>query len=163
MFNHCKQHFLVKADRRSQGTRFRRLGVAKGESSGPRWIEMPSVPDNVGTPIEPGQNYHDLGVRYPDAPVSRGMGDAIVHRAVLDDITGVPMVMDWVSDGDLVIVEMSRLLGRELELQTAVERIRSFVEGDLSGEVVRLGDSRLLLLPVNFESTRKSDDRPMYL
>ena len=73
------------------------------------------------------------------------------------------MVMDWVSDGDLVIVEMSRLLGRELELQTAVERIRSFVEDDLSGEVVRLGDSRLLLLPVNFESTRKSDDQPMYL
>ena len=73
------------------------------------------------------------------------------------------MVMDWVSDGDLVIVEMSRLLGRELELQTAVERIRSFVEEDLSGEVVRLGDSRLLLLPMNFESTRKSDDRPMYL
>jgi len=137
--------------------------VAKGEGGGPRWIEMPSVPDDVGTPIEPGQNYHDLGVRYPDAPVSRGTGDAIVHRAVLDDITGVPLVMDWVSDGDLVIVEMSRLLGRELELQTAVERIRSFVEDDLSGEVVRLGDSRLLLLPVNFESTRKSDDRPMYL
>ena len=137
--------------------------MAKGEGGGPRWIEMPSVPDDVGTAIEPGQDYHDLGVRYPDAPVSRGTGDAIVHRAVLDDITGVPLVMDWVSDGDLVIVEMSRLLGRELELQTAVERIRSFVEDDLSGEVVRLGDSRLLLLPVNFESTRKSDDRPMYL
>ncbi len=91
------------------------------------------------------------------------MGDAIVHRAVLDDITGVPMVMDWVSDGDLVIVEMSRLLSRELELQTAVERIRCFVEDDLSGEVVRLGDSRLLLLPVNFKSTRKSEDRPLYL
>jgi len=158
-----KPLFLASADRRSQGTWFRRLGVAKDEDRGPRWIEMPSVPEDTGTAVEPGQDYHDLGVRYPDAPVSRGVGDAIVHRAVLDDITGVPMVMDWVSDGDLVIVEMSRLLSRELELQTAVERIRCFVEDDLSGEVVRLGDSRLLLLPVNFKSTRKSEDRPLYL
>ncbi len=62
--------------------------------------------------------------------------------------------MDWVSDGDLVIVEMSNLLTRELELQTTVERIRDFVEEDISGEVVRLGDSRLLLLPNDFESVK---------
>ena len=86
----------------------------------------------------------------------------MVHRAVLDDITGVPMVMDWVSDGDLVIVEMSRMLGRELELQTAVERLRIFVEDDLCGEVVRLGDTRLMLLPPLFESTRRSEGQTTY-
>jgi len=136
--------------------------MARGEADGPHWIEMPSIPDEAGMAIEPGENYHDLADRYPDAPVSRGTGDAIVHRAVLDDITGVPMVMDWVSDGDLVIVEMSRMLSRELELQTAVERLRIFVEDDLCGEVVRLGNSRLLLLPSNFESTRKSEGTSMY-
>lgn len=137
--------------------------MAKDEAREPRWIEMPSIPDEAGMVMEPGQNYHDLADRYPNAPVSRGTGDAIVHRAVLDDITGVTMVMDWVSDGDLVIVEMSRLLSRELELQTAVERLRGFIEDDLCGEVVRLGDSRLLLLPPDFESIRKSDGASMYI
>ena len=108
---------------------------------------MPSIPDEAGMAMEPGENYHDLADRYPDAPVSRGTGDAIVHR---------------VSDGDLVIVEMSRMLSRELELQTAVEKLRGFVEDDLCGEVVRLGDSRLLLLPSDFESTRKSEGTSMY-
>ena len=126
--------------------------MARDDVGGPRWIEMPSINDDSGFNMEPGQNYHDLGERYPDAPVPRGMRDAIVHRAVLDDITGVSKVMDWVSDGDLVIVEMSNLLTRELELQTTVERIRDFVEDDISGEVVRLGDTRLLLLPNDFES-----------
>ena len=128
--------------------------MAREDGSEPRWIEMPSVNDAPGYDLEPGQNYHDLGERYPDAPVPRGIKDAIVHRAVLDDITGVSKVMDWVSDGDLVIVEMSNLLTRELELQTTVERIRDFVEDDISGEVVRLGDSRLLLLPNDFESVK---------
>ena len=140
-----------------------RADMAKDEVRGPRWIEMPSIPDDEGMVMEPGQNYHDLADRYPNAPVSRGVGDAIVHRAVLDDITGVTMVMDWVSDGDLVIVEMSRLLSRELELQTAVERLRGFIEDDLCGEVVRLGDSRLLLLPSDFESIQKSEGASMYI
>ena len=134
--------------------------MPRDDSSEPRWIEMPSVNDAPGYDLEPGQNYHDLGERYPDAPVPRGIRDAIVHRASLDDITGVSKVMDWVSDGDLVIVEMSNLLARELELQTAVERIRDFVEEDISGEVVRLGDTRLLLLPNDFESVKGPERGP---
>ena len=128
--------------------------MAREDVGEPRRIEMPSINDDSGFHLEPGQNYHDLGEQYPDAPVPRGMRDAIVHRAVLDDITGVSKVMDWVSDGDLVIVEMSNLLTRELELQTTVERIRDFVEDDISGEVVSLGDTRLLLLPNDFESVK---------
>jgi len=136
--------------------------MAKAGSSEPRWIEMPSVPNDSVAIMEPGQDYHDLADRYPAAPVPRGTSDAVIHRAMLDDITGVPMVMDWVSDGDLVIVEMSRMLGRELELQTAVERLRGFIEDDLCGEVVRLGDTRLLLLPSEFESTRRSEGQSTY-
>ena len=34
------------------------------------------------------------------------------HRAVLEDVTGISQIMDWVSDGDIVIIEMSiRCLG----------------------------------------------------
>ena len=147
-------------NRRSQDNVQWRLDMAKEDRGEPRWIEMPSVNDAPGYDLEPGQKYHDPGERYPDAPVPRGIRDAIVHRAVLDDITGVSRVMDWVSDGDLVIVEMSNLLTRELELQTAVERIRDFVEDDISGEVVRLGDSRLLLLPNDFESVKGPEKGP---
>ena len=136
--------------------------MAKRGTNEPRWIEMPSVPNDSGVAMEPGQDYHDLADRYPDAPVPRGADDAVVHRAVLDDITGVPMVMDWISDGDLVIVEMSRMLSRELELQTAVERRRGCGEDDLCGEGVRLGDTRLLLLPSEFESTRRSEGQSAY-
>ena len=138
------------------------MAMAKAGSDEPRWIEMPSVPNDSGMVMEPGQDYHDLADRYPDAPVPRGVSDAVVHRAVLDDITGVSMVMDWVSDGDLVIIEMSRMLSRELELQTAIEKLRGFVEDDLCGEVVRLGDTRLLLLPSEFESTRRSEEQSTY-
>ncbi len=126
--------------------------MAKESRSEPRWIEMPSLPGQASSPaIDPGQDYHDLGELYADAPVSRGAGDVIVHRAVLDDITGIPKILDWLSDGDIVILEMSRLLGVETELRMAVDDIQSFVEKDLVGEVIRLGQSRLLLLPKTFE------------
>ena len=62
--------------------------------------------------------------------------------------------MNWVANGDLVIVEMTGLLEREIELHMAVDNIQYFVEKDLSGQVVRLGHSRLLLLPPSFESAR---------
>lgn len=125
--------------------------MAKGNRQEPKWIEMPSLP-NQSTPIsiDPGQDYHDLGEIFPDAPVARGVGDVIVHRAVLDDITGIPTILDWLSDGDIVILEMSRLLSVETELRMAVERIQNFVESDMAGEVIRLGTSRLLLIPSTF-------------
>ena len=72
------------------------------------------------------------------------MGDVIVHRAILDDITGIPKLLDWLSDGDIVILEMSRLITVETELRIAVDRIQSFVESDLSGEVIRLGTSKIV-------------------
>ena len=125
--------------------------MAKPTRSEPKWIEMPSLPSQSrNSSMDPGQDYHDLGELYADAPVARGMGDVIVHRAILDDITGISKLLNWVSDGDIVILEMSRLITVETELRIAVDRIQSFVESHLSGEVIRLGTSRLLLLPSTF-------------
>ena len=77
------------------------VSMAKETRPEPRWIEMPSLPVQASTAtIEAGQDYHDLGELYADAPVARGVGDVIVHRAVLDDITGIPEILDWLSDGD---------------------------------------------------------------
>ena len=38
-------------------------------------------------------------------------------------------------------------MNRELELQTAIEKLNLFVETDLGGQIIRLTDTRLMLLP----------------
>ena len=121
---------------------------------GPKWVDMPSVADHNYGGVDAGESYHDLGMRFRDAPVPRTDSDVIVHRALLEDVTGINQLMDWVSDGDIVIVEMTGLMSREMELNLAVSKIQDFVEGDLSGHLVRLGNSRLLLLPPSFESVK---------
>ena len=87
--------------------------MAKPTRSEPKWIEMPSLPSKSGNlSMDPGQDYHDLGELYADAPVARGMGDVIVHRAILDDITGIPKLEDankagtkFSSDCTLILTE----------------------------------------------------------
>lgn len=135
-----------------KGNEQRHEVVAKEERDEPRWIEMPSLPNVRGAKsIDVGQDYHDLGELYVDAPVVRGEGDVIVRRAVLDDLTGIPQILDWISDGDIVILEMSRLIAVETELRIAVDRMQTFIENDLMGELVRIGQNRLLLLPASFD------------
>ena len=99
-----------------------------------------------------GQDYHDLGTSYPDAPVPRIVGDVVIRRSELDDLTGISELMNWISEGDMVIVKMGEIIKNDLELSVAVNKIQRFVEDDIAGEVVRLGDRRLLLLPSNFTS-----------
>ena len=77
----------------------------------------------------------------------------IVHRASLEDITGIPTIMNWVADGDIVIVEMSSIISREIELQTAVTKLQKFIEDDIKGSVLSLGHNRLLLLPSEYGSS----------
>jgi len=119
---------------------------------GPKWVEMPSISNEAFGKLEPGENYHDLGLKYPDAPVPRDNRDIIVHRAQLNDISGVSQLMDWVSEGDIAIVEMTEMMDRDMELKLSVGRIQDFIEADLRGQLVRLGNSRLLLLPPTFSS-----------
>ncbi len=121
---------------------------------GPRWVEMPSISDQSVGRIEAGESYHDLGLKFPDAPVPRMKNDVIVHRAILEDVTGIPELLNWVSDGDVVIVEMTGIMSRDMELRLAVGKIQDFIERDLNGQLVRLGNTRLLLLPPTFDSAR---------
>ncbi len=130
--------------------------MAKEESSEPKWIEMPSLPNNRDNSIEAEQDYHDLGERYSQAPVPLHSDDTIIHRATLEDITGISEIMNWISDGDIVIVEMSGMINREIELQTAVSKIQQFVETEMKGTVFGLGHNRLLLLPPNY-GAKKAD------
>lgn len=115
---------------------------------------MPSISDQSLGRIEAGESYHDLGLKFPDAPVPRMKSDVIVHRAILEDVTGIPELLNWISDGDVVIVEMTGIMSRDMELRLAVGKIQDFIERDLNGQLVRLGNTRLLLLPPTFDSAR---------
>ena len=128
--------------------------MGRGEEE-PRWIEMSDISNSNEGEIAPGENYHDLGTKYPNAPIPRENNDVIIRRCVLKDLTGVSTILNWISDGDLVIIEMSKLMKRETELHAAIKKIRDFVELDLCGSVLQLGKTRLLILPPVFETTEE--------
>ena len=128
--------------------------MGRGEE-GPRWIEMSEISNSNEREITPGENYHDLATKYPNAPIPIESDDVIIRRCVLKDLTGVPTILNWISDGDLVIIEMSKLMKRETELHAAIKKIRGFAELDLCGSVLQLGKSRLLILPPVFETTEE--------
>ncbi len=129
------------------------------ERGGPRWIDVPSLQRDHDSPT-PGEIYHDLGLRHPLAPVPRGVGDVLIHRALLHDLTGIDHLLDWLAQGDMVIVEMRRLMNRGTEFKEAIARLQTFIESDLGGEIVQLGDSRILLLPPSFRGVSGVEAEP---
>tara|TARA_B100001013_G_C24477610_1_gene389947 strand:- start:99 stop:512 length:414 start_codon:yes stop_codon:yes gene_type:complete len=120
------------------------------EEEEPRWLNVPSIEPGPLQSPDPGQVYHDLGSLYPDAPVQRHPQEVVIRRAVLHDVTGLEVLLDWAADGHVVIIELRRIIDREFELETAVEQLSNFVEGDLGGQLVQLGEERILLLPPGF-------------
>ena len=124
----------------------------------PRRLNLPSQEPAISTPSNTNSNrYHDMEKLYPNAPVPKVADGLVIHRAVLHDLTGVPQLLDWLADGEAAIVRMEKLMTRELELQTAIERLNTFVESDLGGQIIRLTDSRLMLLPPGCRGLRGVD------
>jgi len=124
------------------------------EGDAPRWMDMPSIAESQPEPIAPAQQYHDLGDLYPDAPVPMTRGEAIIHRAVLHDSNGIERLFDWVADGDVAIVELKRLIRREIEFANCIARLQELIEGDLGGSLVQVGEDRLVLLPADFAAVK---------
>ena len=124
------------------------------EGEAPRWMDMPSIAESQPEPVKPTQQYHDLGDLYPDAPIPMIRGEAIIHRAILHDISGIDSLFDWVSDGDVAIVELRRLIHREIEFANCITRLQELIEGDLGGTLVQVGDDRLILLPAGFAALK---------
>ena len=124
------------------------------EAEAPRWMDMPSIAESQPEPVKPTQLYHDLGDLYPDAPVPMIRGEAIIHRAILHDISGIDSLFDWVSDGDVAIVELRRLIHREIEFANCITRLQELIEGDLGGTLVQVGEDRLILLPAGFAALK---------
>jgi SepF-like predicted cell division protein (DUF552 family) len=111
-------------------------------------LNLPSEETTIPAANDQGNStYHDLEKMYPDAPVPKVVDGLVIHRATLHDLTGVLQLMDWIADGEAAIVRMEKLLNRKLELQTAIEKLNKFVENDLGGQIIRLTETRLMLLP----------------
>lgn len=117
-------------------------------TGGPRTFSMPSA---AGTPtprMPRGEvTYHNLGQLYRDAPVPLYEGEMVLHNSTLLDLTGCGQLMDWVSDGHGCVVEMKRMMKRTTEFNQALTMLYRFVEGDAQGQIIRITDTRLLLLP----------------
>ena len=113
-----------------------------------RSFEMPSSQDNtVKTTPKTKLVFHDLEKMYPNPPMKDETNGLVIHRAVLHDLTGIGQLMDWLSDDHGAIVEMGRLMKRDVEFTAALNRLNQFIEGDLGGQIIQITESRLMFLP----------------
>lgn len=118
------------------------------ESKPLRSFEMPSARGEVAkTTPNTKLIFHDMEKLYPNPPIKDGTNGLVIHRAVLHDLTGVGQLLDWLSDDHGAIVDMNRLMKREVEFAIAIDRLNQFVESDLGGQIIQITDSRLMLLP----------------
>ena len=120
----------------------------KEKSKSLNTFEMPSMSKNAKKNEVPSKLiFHNLGNKYPDPPITSNETGLVVHRAVLNDITGTSTLLDWLADGHASIVEMGRLIKRDTEFSTALDVLHTFIEGDLGGQIIQITDTRLMLLP----------------
>ncbi len=126
--------------------------------AGPRTFSMPSKRQISARPLpSTTTTYHDLGVLYPNAPVPLYEGEMVLHNSTLLDLTGCGTLMDWVAEGHGCIVEMKRMMKRKTEFNQALSMLNEFIEGDVHGQIIRITDTRLLLLPQGCRGIRGTD------
>ncbi len=136
---------LAKADKMLQESDLN--NSQKNDSSLNTFI-MPSMSNpKKENDVPSNKIYHNLGNKYPDPPITSTDTGLVVHRAVLNDITGTSTLLNWLADGHAAIVEMGRLIKRDTEFSAALDAMHTFIEGDLGGQIIQLTDTRLMLLP----------------
>lgn len=136
---------LAKADKMLQQNTNDETGI-KDQSL--NTFEMPSMSKSAKKNEVPSKLiFHNLGNKYPDPPITSNDTGLVVHRAVLNDMTGISTLLDWLADGHASIVEMGRLIKRDTEFSAALDQLHTFIEGDLGGQIIQITDTRLMLLP----------------
>lgn len=136
---------LAKADKMLQQNTHDEMGI-KDQSL--NTFEMPSMSKSTKKNEVPSKLiFHNLGNKYPDPPITSNDTGLVVHRAVLNDMTGISTLLDWLADGHASIVEMGRLIKRDTEFSAALDQLHTFIEGDLGGQIIQITDTRLMLLP----------------
>ena len=93
-----------------------------------------------------GSTFHDLGKLYPNAPIPDKDG-LILRNATIDDPNGLVDVMNWVSQGDIVILDVSPVIDYEDRLNQIINPLMALVENQIGGELLNFGRTRLLILP----------------
>ena len=128
------------------------------QEDGPRSFQMPSEHRHQVTPLpSTSVTYHDMGVLYPYAPVPLFEGEMVLHNATLVDITGCGALMDWVAEGHGCVVEMKRMMAQKTEFNLSLSTLTEFIEGDVKGQIIRITDTRLLLLPQGCRGIRGTE------
>lgn len=128
---------------------------SKEEMKPLRTFNMPSM-DQTQSQVTPVAEviYHDLGELYPNPPILDNGNGMVLHRAVLNDITGCGQLMDWVADDHAVIVEMNRLMKKTVEFNAALAHLNAFIDSDLGGQIIQMTETRLMLLPPGCRGVR---------
>lgn len=125
---------------------------------GPRRFQMPSEKrENIAPLPSTSTTYHDMGMLYPNAPVPLYEGEMVLHNATLVDLTGCGVLMDWVAEGHGCVVEMKRMMAQKTEFNLALSTLTEFIEGDAQGQIIRITDTRLLLLPQGCRGIRGTE------
>lgn len=136
---------LAKADKMLQQNTHDETGIKEQSLN---TFEMPSMSKSTKKNEVPSKLiFHNLGNKYPDPPITSNDTGLVVHRAVLNDMTGISTLLDWLADGHASIVEMGRLIKRDTEFSAALDQLHTFIEGDLGGQIIQITDTRLMLLP----------------
>ena len=127
-------------------------------TAGPRNFAMPSAASTPAPRMPRSEvTYHNLNQLYPHAPVPLFEGEMVLHNSTLLDLTGCGQLMDWVADGHGCIVEMKRMMKRTTEFNQALSMLYQFIEGDAQGQIIRITDTRLLLLPQGCRGIRGTE------
>ena len=117
-------------------------------STGTRSFSMPSASTTAAPRMPQAEvTYHNLEQLYPNPPFPLYEGEMVLHNSTLLDLTGCGALMDWVSEGHGCVVELRRMMKRKTEFNQALSMLYEFVEGDAQGQIIRITDTRLLLLP----------------
>ena len=131
---------------------------AVASTAGPRNFAMPSAASTPAPRMPRSEvTYHNLNQLYPHAPVPLFEGEMVLHNSTLLDLTGCGQLMDWVADGHGCIVEMKRMMKRTTEFNQALSMLYQFIEGDAQGQIIRITDTRLLLLPQGCRGIRGTE------
>ena len=109
-------------------------------------VIMPSLNSTVRPVKKTNIIYHDLGLLYPNANISNKEG-FIIHRANLLGGNGIFQLLNWVSDGDISVVDLKDILTEDVILSETVAKLNQFVIDDMGGEILQLSETRLLILP----------------
>tara|TARA_B110000902_G_scaffold157511_1_gene180671 strand:+ start:1808 stop:2443 length:636 start_codon:yes stop_codon:yes gene_type:complete len=128
---------------------------AKEEVKPLRTFNMPSMGMVQSQPTPAAEViYHDLGELYPNPPILDSENGMVLHRAVLNDITGCGQLMDWVADDHAVIVDMNRLMKKTVEFNAVLAHLNTFIDADLGGQIIQMTETRLMLLPPGCRGVR---------